>query len=362
MRSLWIISIIVVICLLLALAYKMLFKQKPITVGIITSLTSGTVVASSEFNSAELYVEETKNCLVHPVAINDNWDPQLTVEVTQAKINKGFQFFITSHPSKCAVASKDLFNNGKAININCASTSPELTGKDDFIFRIISDSKQEQQAIAEYVNQLKGSKLLIIQDDGNSAYTEPAFKYFSEALKLSGKWTITQKIITISKFKPDDFKTIFEQEYDVLYILGGSFQSSIGNIAQYFHLFHPHSPIILTPWARSASILDISGPALANIILTSSFPANSESDYLKDYITRFKNRFSYSPHSMNYCVRQAMELMDQAFQQGCKTPLEVKRYFLSKPVHHTTLGDISFDQYGDVKQKYYFIRNLESEF
>jgi hypothetical protein len=46
-------------------------------------------------------------------------------------MQEGIQFFISSHPSKCAVASIHLFQSPSALLINTASTSPALTGKDD---------------------------------------------------------------------------------------------------------------------------------------------------------------------------------------------------------------------------------------
>ncbi|HOD53237.1 MAG TPA: ABC transporter substrate-binding protein [Candidatus Cloacimonadota bacterium] len=359
MKAKW---VIIILIFLLLIAVSFLFKEKEsIAVGIITSINSGTVVSSSEVNAAEFFIEENNIKSFLPRVVNDNWDPELTIEVTQGAINKGMNLFISSHPSKCAIASMHLFQDGKAFLINCASASPELSGRDDYIFRIISDAIEEQNAIADYIQHLEGKKLLVVQDDSNLAYTKPAFEYFSKRLLSHHKWTIVKQSFTISRFKPEDYKELFKQDFDALYILGGSFQSAIGNIAQYFYMFHPDDPVILTPWSRSPSILDISGPALKNIILTSSFPAKKENQTLSDYINRFQKRYNYAPHAMNFGVRQAMELYEQAIRKGHKTPEAIKQYLLSEPVHHTSLGNISFDKNGDVKQKYYFIRNVENE-
>ncbi len=165
----------------------------------------------------------------------------------------------------------------------------------------------------------------------------------------------------VSDFNPGEFDSLMSEEFDAIYILAGSFQSAIGNIAQLFHYYHPESPIILTPWARSPAILEIAGSAISKIILPSQYPSRFDDPALDSYFTRFKERFGYEPHSMTIGIRQALELLDQAFSKGYKTPEKVKSYLLSSPVHQTSLGQISFDKYGDVSQKFYFIRDLQKE-
>ena len=56
---------------------------------------------------------------------------------------------------------------------------------------------------------------------------------------------------------------------------------------------------------------------------------------------------------MSFGIRQALELLDQAISHGHRTPAAVKHYLLSKPVHHTSLGSISFNRFGDIEGKLY---------
>jgi hypothetical protein len=60
-------------------------------------------------------------------------------------------------------------------------------------------------------------------------------------------------------------------------------------------------------------------------------------------------------------IRQAFELLDQAFTKGHTTPEAVKSYLLSTPLHQTTLGTVAFDKYGDVSQTFYFIEDIKKE-
>ena len=151
------------------------------------------------------------------------------------------------------------------------------------------------------------------------------------------------------------------EPYDALYILAGSFQTAVGNIAQLFNYLHPEAPILLTPLARSPAILETAGDASHHIILPSVYPSRHQDAAIEDYFRRYRARFDYEAHAMAIGVRQALELLDAAFAQGYDTPEEVKAYLLSVPVHQTSLGPIAFDGDGDVGGHFFFLTELEQE-
>jgi len=348
-----IITAIIIIVTTLFIVQKKYYKNR-IQVGIVTWTGSGTVVGSSEISAAELYLEKKKNSRIEIVPINDKWEPEETIKTISKAIGGGIKFFITSHPSKCAVASSYFFEDKETLAIITGSTSPDLTGKDDYLFRIVSDANREQKIIADYVNKIEGEKILIIQDSGNLPYTEPAFEEFTATLNEEKQWEVTREKFMISDFDSEHYKEIFAEDHDILYILAGSFQTAIGRIAQLFFYYHPTKPIILTPWARSASIVEVSGPSIKNIIIPSPYPWVNSDSGISEFFQLFKERFGYEPHSMTIGVWQAIELLDKAFDKGCKTPEEVKKYLLSKDTHITRLGNISFNGDGDVEQNFYF--------
>ncbi|WP_295449402.1 ABC transporter substrate-binding protein [uncultured Thiodictyon sp.] len=333
----------------------------PIPVGVVAWLASAAVVGSSEMNAADLFLEEHPLSRIRVRPVDDQWQADKTVPAIAAAMGEGVRFFVSTHPSKCAVASIQLFADSRALLINTASTSPALTGKDDYFLRIVADAPQEQRAIARYVDQLPGTRILVLQDEGNLPYTDPAFQAFSAELQSRGQWQIVHRPLMVANFNPDEFHSIMAEPYDALYILAGSFQAAIGNIAQLFHHLHPAAPILLTPWARSPAILETAGPAIDRIILPSQYPARRDAPAIDAYFRRFHARFGYQPHAMTIGVWQALELLDQSFSRGYDTPAQVKHYLLSLPIYQTSLGPIAFDPNGDVSRTFYFIQDLKQE-
>ncbi len=199
--------------------------------------------------------------------MDDEWKPERTAAVIEDAIGKGVRFFVSTHPSKCATASMHIFANSRALMVNAASTAPALTGKDDFFLRIVPDAVQEQRAVARQVGRLPGKRILVLQDTGNPPYTDPAFAAFSAELGALGKWEIVRRKLLVSSFNPEEFRSVMTEKFDALYILAGTFQGAIGNIAQLFHCLHPDALILLTPWARSPAVLETAGNAIDRLIL-----------------------------------------------------------------------------------------------
>lgn len=358
----WILRLVVIAALGIWLVWWGLRPAPPVAVGLLTSIASGAVVGSSEIQACDMFLEESKSVHFAGITVvDDDWKMERAVPAIEGALDQGIRFFVSSHPSKVALAGAHLFSDGRALVINIASAAPALTGKDDYLLRIIPDAVQEQRAMAQEVAHWSGKRLLVLQDEGNLPYTDPAFATFATTLAGLSNWQIDRRKLVISEFKPAQLQSVLAGDYDALYILAGTFQPAIGNVSQLFNRYHPDAPILLTPWARSPAIMETAGDAVPHIVLASIYPPRHADAAIGDYYQRFSARFGYQPHSMTIGVRQALELLDQAFAAGYRSPEAVKHYLLSTPAHDTSLGTISFDRNGDVTSKFYFIRDVAQE-
>lgn len=336
---------------------------KPIIVAVVTRSSSGSVVGSSEVNAAVLFTEETPKSPLTLITLDDQWDQTQTRRLITEAMGHGVRFFVTSHPSKCAVEVKDLFaRDSEALMLVTASTTDALTGLDDEILRVVADVAQEQRQIARYVAESTAGTILVVQDTGNRPYTDPAYRVFFEEMTKRGDYTISHREILVADYRPEDLQSFLAAPADLLYILAGSYQPAVGTIAQLFHLIHPGARILLTPWTRSPAILEAAGPAADRIVLPSHYPSRWNSAAISGYVARFRSRFGYEPISMSIGVRQSLELLDAAFRAGMRSPKEVKQYLLDRSPHATSLGPVSFDRYGDATSQFYFIDDLQGEF
>ena len=329
------------------LGYRWWQQQAPIPVaiGIDLPLTAGGAIDPSDKNTADLYLEEHPDSRIEIRNFYNSADPRLGPAELRKAMREGIPFFINTQASNSAIKSLDLFRSPQALTINVSATSTKLSNLDDHFMRIIPDLNVEQKAVAEQVNKLPGRRLLILQDNSNLAYTDPALRSFRKA--LDPRWQVETRQINYVTYQPQQLAALLHQPFDALYLLGGAFLPSIGNMAQQFHRHHPQAPIVLTPWARSAMIEDHAGDAAARILQISPYPDARRDPVLRSYLERFQKRFGYEPYAMSIGTRQALELLEQAFRRGYRTPADVKRYLLSQSSHRTSLGTIRFNRTGD---------------
>lgn len=317
----------------------------PVAIGIDMPLTEGGAIDPSDRNTADLYLQETAGSRIAVREFYNSAVPERAPAELRQAMRQGIQFFINTQASNNAVQCLKLFESQQALTINVSATSTRLSHRDDQFLRIIPDLELEQKAIATQVNRLPGRRLLILQDNSNLAYTAPALSRFRKA--LDPRWQLTVQQLAFTTYQPRELEQVLQQPFDALYILGGSFLSSIGNMAQQFHRDHPQAAILLTPWARSALVEANAGKAAQRILQISPYPDPRTDPVLRRYLQRFEQRFGYEPYAMSFGTRQALELLEQAFRRGFRTPADVKRYLLAQPSHRTSLGTIRFNRDGD---------------
>ncbi|SIT65941.1 branched-chain amino acid transport system substrate-binding protein [Ectothiorhodosinus mongolicus] len=364
----------------LLIAFAVLWlDSRAVIVGVDAPLTDYRLFDPTEMDALRLFKKENPRSRIAAVPGYYDFNIDSGRAAIEDMITAGARFIVTTQPSSTMVGSIDRFTDGEVLLINTSSTSLLMSDKDDYILRIMPDLAIEQNFIASVIRDMPGRRLLVVQDAGNAAYTDPAYEQFRLALhapspdqaasteqtpspnQAQNSWDITHVRMVYHDFDPTEYRDIIAQGYDALYLLGGDFQTATGTIMHYFHSNNPDARIILTPWSRSAEILKLSGDALAQTILVSHFPSRRDNPAIDSYLTRFEREFDYTPQFMAIKIRQALELVDAAFRQGHTTPAAVKSFLLQQTPHQTSLGSIHFNRYGDVQHGFYLLKDLERE-
>ena len=376
----------------LLIAFVVLWlDSRTIIVGVDAPLTDYRLFDPTEMDALRLFNTEKPRSRIAAIPGYYDFNVDSGRAAIEDMITAGARFIVTTQPSSTMVGSIDRFTDGDVLLINTSSTTLLMSNKDDYILRIMPDLAIEQNFIASVIRDMPGRRLLVVQDAGNAAYTDPAYEIFRLALnapspdqaastvqtpspdqaasteqtpspdQAQSSWEITHVRTVYHDFDPTKYRDIIDQGYDALYLLGGDFQTATGTIMHYFHSRNPDARIILTPWSRSAEILKLSGGALAQTTLVSHFPPRHDAPMIDDYLARFEREFDYTPQFMAIKIRQALELLDTAFRQGHTTPTAVKNFLLQDMPHQTSLGPIHFNRYGDVQHGFYLLRDLERE-
>ncbi len=335
-------------------------KDEKVRIAVMTKLEAGSIVGSSEVNAAKMFLEEHRIGQIEIVPFDDGWDPEKT-KVAYREVNgEGIRFLVTSHVSTCALAIADEINRDGILTFATGATTDQLSKKDDFILRNIQDVEEEQRSIAEYINRMPGKRLLIVRDTDNHGYTAPALQHLKPRLT---KEKVSLIDISMSKLDLASLERQMRHEsFDLLYLLVGGYKSTAGSIAQLAKKLRPEAKIIYTPWMTTPTLLETAGQSIRDSIIPSHYPPRTESPSVKDYIERFKKRYSYAPTYISLNVYSAIQILAEAIRAGHRTPEEVKKYILDKGTVRTDFGPVTFDRYGDTRMTLYFITDIPGEF
>jgi branched-chain amino acid transport system substrate-binding protein len=328
-----------------------------------TKLASGSLVGVSEVGAAKIYKQDHPDSPLAVEPFDDGWKPGKTKEAFKSIRSQGYRFLITSHTSGCAVAIADDINREGILTIVTGATTNVLTGKDDWIIRIVPDVEEEQKAVARIVTTLPVHSILVLRDMDNDAYTGPAYAAFSQVLGAQSGYSLRDfDISTVNPELSGLNKILTQQTYDLLYLLIGGYQSVAGNFAQLSFHIHPQSFILFSPWMHNPDLLSTAGPALARGILPSHFPPRPTNPAIDAYIKRVEGTFKFSPTYISLQVYEALELLDRAFKAGKRTPREVKAWILGQGRFTLAFNSIEIDRFGDAHAPFYPIDKIAEEF
>jgi branched-chain amino acid transport system substrate-binding protein len=335
-------------------------KEQKVVVAVMTKLEAGSIVGSSEVNAAKMFLEDHGVGNIEIIPFDDAWNPEKTKEAYREVRKRGIRFLITSHVSTCALAIAEEINKDGILTFVTGATTDLLSRKDDYILRNIQDVDEEQKSIAEYINRMPQKRLLIVRDTDNYGYTSPALQYLQN--RLSKDRVV---IVDVSMAKLDLTaleKRLKREDYDLLYLLIGGYQSTAGSIAQLAKKLSPNTKIIYTPWMKTPTLLETAGNSIKDSIIPSHYPPSAESPSIRDYMERYKKRFNYAPTFISLNVYTALQVLTEAIQAGNRTPDKVKAYIIGKGAFKTDFGTITFDPYGDTRMNLYFITDIPGEF
>lgn len=335
--------------------------EKPIRIAVMTKLDSGSIVGISEIDGARFFLEQNRIRNIDIVPFDDGWDPDRIKPVYEQIRAQGIDIIITSHTSTCALVLKALTDAepGKVLVFDTGSTTDKLSNQQDFTLRAVIDVEKEQKYIAAYMREKGFENPVIIRDTDNPGYTEPGLRYFQQY------YGNDPQVIELS-IRSIDFKGLEQRlrasGFKSVYLLVGGYQTNAGAVAQLARTLEPECPIMYTPWMKTPTILETAGKSINGSVMPSHYPPRGTDPGVDGYIDAFKARYGYSPTFISLNVYRAIEILNQMFEKGQRTPEAIQGYILKNPKFNTSFGEFEFNRYGDTEMPLYFIHDISREF
>ncbi len=344
-------------------------EKPPLKIGFVGSLTGRySDLGTSGRNGVMMAVEEINKAggingrPVKLITGNDCQDPETAIKVDKKLIKEGVVAIIGHMTSSMSMAVMPLINKEKILMISPTTSTNKLSGLDDYFIRILPPNKSETDHLAKYIRRNMGiSKVAVVYDCLNSAYTEEYLKNFKLAFENTGG-----KIILVKTFKSGE-KSCFEslalsivkQNPGALLIIANALDTAL--ICQQIRKTGSKLPVISSGWAMTQDLIYNGGYAVEGIIFSQIINKASRNPEYLSFKKRFTERFGQEPDFAAIHAYVAAEILFKALSQN-DDPRKLKKTILNIKRYNGIMGAFEIDKYDDPKRTRYLITVKNGQF
>jgi branched-chain amino acid transport system substrate-binding protein len=341
-------------------------RKEPVKVGFVGGLTGRHSDLGTAGRNGVLLAVEALNAEggidgrpVELITRDDRQDPEKAVQADKELIREGVVAIIGHMTSAMSMAALPLMNKEKMPMISPTTSTNQLTGKDDYFFRITDPNKAETDHLARHAYERMGLKRLsAIYDLSNRAFSEGYYQNFKAALERMGGGMA--HVETFSSKPGADFQeniaALRRQDADGLLIVAGALDTAM--ICQQIRKAGSKMPILSSGWAMTEDLIYQGGSAVEEVVFSHLIDKESRDKGYLDFKKRFKERFGHEPSFAAIHGYVAARVLFQALS-STTDPEKLKKVLLDGKTIHSIVGDFEIDQYGDPKRPRYLtiVRN-----
>lgn len=352
---------IVMLVIILVLFFVGQKKSSPILLGFSGELTGGrSEVGVQERNGVQLAVEEINakgGIEGRKISLIINDDSGIANEAEEGDkelIKKDVVAIIGHVTTEQTLAGLKATNPAKIVMISSSVSTPMLSGKDDYFFRVYPSFSKSSRNFAKYIyNQKKYSKISIIYDCDNYRFTHTYSSIFSDEFKSLGG-TISDEINFSSVAKPDFSSVVSklrESDAQAVFIVASDIDTA--NFTQRARLMGYQVPIFSSAWAQTDSLITNGGKAVEGIEIEQTYDINNKSRRFEHFKSKYKSRFGTEPTYGAIYSYEATMVLKQALIKTNGNKEGLKKALLNIKNYKGLMNTFSFDKFGDVDRSWY---------
>ncbi len=255
-----------------------------------------------ERNGVQLAMEEINTGggidgrAIELVVRDDLGTPEGARTADQELIEAGVVAIIGHATSAQTLAGLSVTNPARMVMISPSTTTPELSGLEDFFFRVTNSLTDRAHALAQRVYQGRGiTRLAAICDTDNSAYSKAFLNAFGQKYQaLGGK--LVAVVDFSSKLQPDFSPMVAKLQKgnpDGLLIIAADMDTAL--IAQRTRLMGGSIPLFTTAWAQTQMLIHNGGRAVEGMEIEIANTFNNQTPAYLDFKNRYRSRYGQAP-------------------------------------------------------------------
>ena len=207
---------------------------------------------------------------------DDQQNPEVARRAVRDLIEQGVVAIVGPMTSAMAIAVVPIANEAKVLLMSPTATTDDLTGLDDYFFRLNTSARDNASRIARYhVGQNTTRRLAATYDLRNKSYTENWLDSFRVNYVQGGG-----EVVKVIGFESGGETTFLQLAQDLLaapvdgvLIAANSVDTAL--LCQQIRKLGSRVPIISSEWAATERLIEPGGKAVEGVIMAQNFDRNS---------------------------------------------------------------------------------------
>ncbi len=334
-------------------------SSKPIKIGFVAG-TSGRVadLGISGRDAVQLLVDQAneeggiRGSHIQLITRDDQQNPDTARQVVRELIDEGVDAIVGPMTSDMAWAVVPVLNEFRVTAVSPTVSSEQLSGLDDYFFRITATTRDNAERSASYhVKNKTFHRVAAAYDLNNKVYAENWLKNFQAAFTLPGN-----QLSTALGFRANDEMSfsnladdLLSSNPDGILIIANSMDAAL--LCQQIRKRNTQVHITLSDWGATERLLELGGKAVEGVTVLQTFTrANSSPAYLafrKTYI----DRYGREPGFPGVYAHDAASVVFEALRRQ-HPGASLKDTVLAVRTFQGLQNEVTFDRFGDIERSH----------
>lgn len=340
-------------------------EPPPIRIGFVGSFTGrASDLATGGRDGALLAIEAVNAAggiqgrVIELLVEDDGNNPEKARHVDERLIKAGVVAIIGHMTSQMSVAAVPVMNRAKVLMVSPTTSSNDLSGIDDYFFRVYAANRAEASALGRMARErMHLERIAMALDDTNRAHSTTWADSFEAGFATGGGRIALRQTYKTSDQNPlvNVARDVLSAHPDGVAILAGSLDT--GLLSQYLRRGGFSGPIFTSQWSITPDIFIHGGAAADGIVFNNLYDGDDRSPGHLAFRRAFEDRFRYPPGFAAAFGYESATVILGALAQTLN-PAEIKAAVLKIRKFQGVQSEFTFDDFGDC-QRHPFLKTIK---
>lgn len=319
-------------------------------------------------NGAQLAVElrnQAGGVAGRPVELlvrDDQQDPEVAEQVTRELIARGVVAIVGPMTSAMAMRMTPIADEARVLLISPTVTTRDLSGRDDYFFRVNDSTGESAFVSARYQLHVQGlRRVAVAYDLNNRSYTESWLHDFREAFAQGGG-----EVIEALGFESGHetallpiARALLADAVDGVVLVANSVDTAL--LCQQIRKLDANVSIVVSEWGATERLVELGGQAVEGVTVTQSFDRNSAAPRYQAFRQAYLGRFGQEPGFAGTAAFDATQVVLEALARR-RSGQSLKQAVLAARPFEGLQSPLNFDDFGDARRKNFITVVREGRF